>query len=315
MICDQPLPTAPVPGNHGEYYYVGCVKCGEYLVEHRLTYAGNTLLSNPKLCALINKYRAIKGRDVFLHTRDFDADILRLNESKWDAVEIEEILDEWPSDVPERLELAFFLFANHYNIMGEQFSVESNLSIAWGLLKESECNFALSSWISLGYVKGNSDLMYILPKGWEYLEEIKQKSVVDKKLKQVFVAMSFSTEHEPIYELAIKPAIEACGYTPMIIRDKHYNDGVMDNIIAEIRKSRFVIADYTGNKRGVYYEAGFAFGLGLEVVKCVDEAQLSPTVPADLALHFDVKHINFIAWKDHATLKTRLVSRIKAMNL
>ena len=33
--------------------------------------------------------------------------------------------------------------------------------------------------------------------------------------------------------------------------------------MAEIRRSRFVVADYTGQVNGVYFEAGFALGLGL----------------------------------------------------
>ena len=36
----------------------------------------------------------------------------------------------------------------------------------------------------------------------------------------------------------------------------------MDRIIAQIRASKFVVADFTRNRGGVYYEAGFALGLG-----------------------------------------------------
>jgi hypothetical protein len=34
--------------------------------------------------------------------------------------------------------------------------------------------------------------------------------------------------------------------------------------MAEIQKSRFVVADYTGQRNGVYFEVGFAVGLGLD---------------------------------------------------
>jgi hypothetical protein len=36
--------------------------------------------------------------------------------------------------------------------------------------------------------------------------------------------------------------------------------------MAEIRRSRFVVADYTGQRNGVYFEAGFGLGLGLVVI-------------------------------------------------
>ena len=59
--------------------------------------------------------------------------------------------------------------------------------------------------------------------------------------------------------------------------------GITDEIMAEIRQSRFVIADYTGQKNGVYFEAGFALKLGLTVI---------PTCRTDEVgkLHFDIKH-------------------------
>jgi hypothetical protein len=65
--------------------------------------------------------------------------------------------------------------------------------------------------------------------------------------------------------------------------------------IAEIRRSRFVVADYTGHRGGVYFEAGFALGLGLIVI---------PTCRADEVpkLHFDIKHLNTLLWSTPAEL-------------
>ena len=46
----------------------------------------------------------------------------------------------------------------------------------------------------------------------------------------------------------------------MRIDAKEYAGGVMDEIISEIRRARFVIADCTQQRNGVYFEAGFAIG-------------------------------------------------------
>src|SRR6266436_6864511 len=62
---------------------------------------------------------------------------------------------------------------------------------------------------------------------------------------------------------------------------------------------RFVVADYTGQANGVYFEAGFALGLGLTVI---------PTCRADEVpkLHFDIRHLNTLAWTKPADLALKL---------
>jgi len=82
--------------------------------------------------------------------------------------------------------------------------------------------------------------------------------------------------------------------------------GISDEIIAEIRRSRFVVADYAGQANGVYFEAGFALGLGLTVI---------PTCRADEVgkLHFGIKHINTLLWHDPAELVDALGRRIRAV--
>ena len=55
-------------------------------------------------------------------------------------------------------------------------------------------------------------------------------------------------------------------------------------------------SDFTGNRGGVYYEAGFAHGLGLPVIfMCRDGDEL----------HFDVRQYNCIFWKPDQLLKAR----------
>jgi nucleoside 2-deoxyribosyltransferase len=74
-------------------------------------------------------------------------------------------------------------------------------------------------------------------------------------------------------------------------------------MIAEIRGAEFVIADFTGDRSGVYYEAGFARGLGRPVIHCCKE-------DVD-KLHFDTRVINPIVWSDAADRREKLKNRIK----
>lgn len=123
---------------------------------------------------------------------------------------------------------------------------------------------------------------------------------------QGFVAMSFSEELREAWVNGFDPAIRAAGYRPMRIDAKDYAGGVMDEIIAEIRQSRFVVADCTQQRNGVYYEAGFAVGLGLTVI---------PTCRGDdmKNRHFDIQHLNTLEWKKPADLISKLAERIIAV--
>lgn len=84
-----------------------------------------------------------------------------------------------------------------------------------------------------------------------------------KKSNQIFVAMMFSDEMDDFYDQAYKPVAEDMGYTTMRIDRKDYTGLIIEEIESEIKNSIAVIADLTGNRGGVYYEAGIARGLQL----------------------------------------------------
>ncbi len=152
-------------------------------------------------------------------------------------------------------------------------------------------------------------------KGFEYLETIEAGGA---PTDQAFVAMWFAPELDQIYRDAIAPAINDAGYQPLRIDQKETVNKIDDEIIAEIRSSRFVIADFTcgifhdGKKQrgeargGVYFEAGFALGLKTPVIW---------TVRSDCVdfLHFDTQQFAHIVWSDAADLRERLTHRIRAV--
>ena len=127
--------------------------------------------------------------------------------------------------------------------------------------------------------------------------------------------MWFDPSLNESYEQAIEPAIREAGYEPRIIRKVEHNNKIDDEIIAEIRRSKFVIADFTCGfskdgseavaRGGVYYEAGFAQGLGLPIIWTCREDIISH-------VHFDTRQYNHIVWKDTADLKEKLLNRIRA---
>jgi len=107
-------------------------------------------------------------------------------------------------------------------------------------------------------------------KGYQRIRELIESR---KDFRQCFVAMWFDPKIDVVFENAIKPAIEFIEEGESeprfkalrIDRTEHTND-INDEIIAQIRRSRFMVCDLTGYRGGVYFEAGFAYGLGMEVI-------------------------------------------------
>lgn len=112
----------------------------------------------------------------------------------------------------------------------------------------------------------------------------------NKNSNTVFVAMSFDDTLNTVYESAIKVGIENAGYIPIRIDKKQHNNKICDEIISEIKKAKFIIADFTHHKNGVYYETGFAQGLGLPVIWTCREDDIGD-------LHFDIQQYNCIVWE------------------
>jgi hypothetical protein len=143
----------------------------------------------------------------------------------------------------------------------------------------------------------------LTPKGYILADELRTRRAAST---QAFVAMWFTDQMEPVYDNGLDPGIRNAGFRPMLIRSKEHANKIDDEIIAEIRRSAFLVADFTGHRQNVYFETGFAIGLGLQVIWTCRKDHISE-------LHFDIRQYNCIDWKDEAELAQRLQRRIEAM--
>ena len=127
---------------------------------------------------------------------------------------------------------------------------------------------------------------------------------------QAFVAMWFDPSMEPVWREGVKPAVEDAGYEPIRIDLKPHANKIDDEIIAEIRRSRFIVADFTHGEKGargsVYYEAGFAHGLNIPVIFTCRKDMLDE-------IHFDTRQYPHIVWEDPKELGRQLAKRISAV--
>lgn len=152
----------------------------------------------------------------------------------------------------------------------------------------------------------------LTPKGWESVFQKRQSL----KSKKVFIAMQFDWGKElmPLkhqYVVSVKEACLECGYEADIVSE-HHTEPILDKIIAGIKESHFVIADFTFNNRGAYFEAGYARALGIPVIHTVMEGHVDDNNDPAKKLHFDIQQINYIRWNKPEELKKKMVERIKA---
>lgn len=152
----------------------------------------------------------------------------------------------------------------------------------------------------------------------EGAEEILSAKTARADSKRAFVAMWFSEEMRDPYDLGILPAVSMHGFEAIRIDQKEHNNKIDDEIVAEIRNARFVIADFTCGivessgvkvavaRGGVYFEAGFALALGIPVIWCCREDLIGH-------VHFDTRQYNHITWKTPDELCDKLTKRIGAL--
>ena len=170
------------------------------------------------------------------------------------------------------------------------------LGYAWAQ-NEAELDYLIFSYLveGVGYLDGqhaeivaggiNSAFVVVSPSGWEFIQSKPQT-----ESSTAFVAMWFNAEVDELWSKAIYPAVESSGYMPFRIDKKEHNNKIDDEIIAAIRGCHFLIADFTGQRGGVYYEAGFASGLGKPVIWTVRKDSLKD-------VHFDTRQFNHIPWE------------------
>ena len=235
--------------------------------------------------------------------------------------EIREVPKRQPLSVFERADRLLRYFQRRTQYPGNLFVYSKHMEenseslmqiMAWSeSIRGEEIDFFVDYLCSQGWIERTNLGAYspyrLTVGGYAHLAEL-ERTIIDSS--QVFVAMWFDDSMVPAWEDGIKPAIENTGYTPMRIDQKEHVDRIDDQIIAEIRRSRFVVADFThgekGVRGGVYYEAGFSHGLDIPVIFTCQKDILGD-------IHFDTRQYNHISWENPEELREKLEARIGAV--
>jgi hypothetical protein len=144
----------------------------------------------------------------------------------------------------------------------------------------------------------------ISAQGWLHIDELRKTNAASNT---AFVAMWFDDVTKK-YRESVIAAIHYCKFESIIIDQKEFNDFIMNQVVSSIRRSRFLIADYTsrpeiiekdgkvrnGVRGGVYWEAGMAYGLGIPVIITCESSKESLN-----RIHFDIGQYKRIEWKEN----------------
>lgn len=208
--------------------------------------------------------------------------------------------------VPQKLRKALRLIADRSSSLGTSVLVDREMDYpAVDAANPAELDYLLDHLREAGHLSpggGGGARFVVTVKGWEQFTPPLGGALA---VAQCFVGMSFHPSLNPVYDEGIRPAIIECGFDPVRIDLVHHNEKICDLILAEIRASRFMVADFTLQRAGVYFEAGFAMGLGRPVIWMCREDDFANT-------HFDTRQYNHIVWADPPDVRQKLSDRVRA---
>ena len=218
---------------------------------------------------------------------------------------VDRILKDIPEySVLDKLDLTLVQVSSMTSEPGQRstFMVSSDDPLVYAR-SQDEATFYVKQLATLGYVKEEAATARMTAQGYLRLSEVQR---TNRESPFVFVAMWFDASLNQIYDEAIEPAIREAGYKAVRIDRVHHANRIDDEIVGRIKGSRFMVADFTGQRHGVYFEAGLMLGLGRTVIWMCKKAELNE-------IHFDTRQYNFIDYTDISEAKKRLYDRIIAI--
>lgn len=280
-----------------------CPNCGDFAVMGRtqsalLNESKNVLF---KLSCLLAEKRVRKGTKILLTNihEEINGDFLLMDYLEW--------LKDFPISAFEILDRSLLNIAAQIEHPAEQVFVEEEVKELFFSSDLDRLMYVTDQLYKLGYITemtSTNEWINIETKGWEKIDKLKRKPAGNTK--QVFVAMWFDSTTKDYYDNGFVKAIEDGNkYKALRVDKLEHNNKICDQIIAEIKRSKFLVADFSGERGGVYFEAGYAHGIGIPVIWTVHENWKDK-------LHFDTRQYNHIIYNDADELYKKLKARIQA---
>ncbi len=137
-------------------------------------------------------------------------------------------------------------------------------------------------------------------------KSLKPQIKIEIKNNYAFIAMAIDPGNPELEDVldSIKEAASRCGIEAERVDEVHSNEKITDRILESIEKAEFVIIDLTHSRPNVFYEAGYAQGIGKTPIYLAKEGT---------KLEFDLKDYPVIFFKNMKQLKDNLENRLRGL--
>lgn len=279
-ICNEMYAESAPPTGRSTHYR--CIRCGEFILTATAASTLEDLLKERPTGRTLLSYTIRKMQGDEPPTLDNQIIKTVLENSRL------------PSLKEQQNNLVLYLGNQRYP--GERVEEESRELIAVaGSINYSGLNFIIDHLKEselLTTTKDSSDhrFMSLTMKGWERYDEIRRGNIDSKK---AFMAMPFNNPIlDKVYK-RFKLAITQTGFDLLRIDERPKAGLIDDRLRVEITTSRFLIAELRDENHGVYWEAGFAEGLGRPVIYTCEKTYFEK-----VKTHFDTNHHLTVIWEE-----------------
>lgn len=321
----------PGPHGHGVYHELAgegykyvCQHCGAFVVlradQEQFLFnpesANRWLYANPPLSALLRE-RTIKCLpETWLQFGNRDRAYVPFEGYDYPAIHIDDLLRDSPKSVSEKIERTL---CNLGRMSGTRAGVCLSLrptdQPVTFAVDSDEFTYIVDAIVEAGFadIQGGSlpenRLLVISPAGWLAFEEATSGKA--DPTNPAFVAMRFGgppeekTAQNLLFSECIYRAIRRAGWNAKRADSEPHSEYIMNQIIGDMRAAPFIVADFTGNNPGVYFEAGWGRGNDKTVIH-ICEKDFFPNI------HFDIRQINCIQYTSPDDLETQLYHHVRA---
>lgn len=336
-ICNA---NATVNNYDHNHIYVECENCGKYYLKLK---GYDWIKNNDKLATYmyynckVPSYDESNKEFFAMFTDEVIFDTYKSQFKHCIRVTKESAEAWYPRTFNEKVDLFLLMLYKRTNFLGETVlftdkqkltSTFSSSNLAGPMKNVADVNQQVKLFASYlyqeKYIHRHTGGYELLVDGLKRVDELQKNQ---SNNKNVFVSMAFNDSTKETRE-AIRQGIINAGYSAKFIDEIIHNKQIVPEMFRLIRECRFLILDISDPNYGAYYEAGYALGLGKEVIICCNQDAFSGNIKIDgsaitdeekekfgkyLRPHFDIAQKQILVWTDYADLTKKLEEWIKAI--
>lgn len=316
-------------------YFIRCPICGRYEASKHFV---STIDKDKVACFLYHHEKDKRESDdhffYFLGSENEYNEGFHKPKAPMRIVSYDEIRSFFPKSFSDKVDMSLLAIAKKCRYYGEQIDIKDDemLSLLFASRFDNDGNplsqdqlkhqydCLLDYFKNQGYIDAKGFPQYtrlvLLPDGWKQIEGLQSAG---KQNRDVFVSMSFAENLKPTRE-AIRKGIVDANFSPEFMDEIIHNRQIVPEMFRLIRESRFLIMDISEPNYGAYYEAGYALGLGKEIIiSCSKESKNRKLAEEEIQFekylrpHFDIAQKQILFWNDLDDLSKQLTEWIKAL--